>query len=194
MEKLSILQLWILLQDTGRFLLTMNPGLKQRLLPTKEFVCKPFGLCNAPATFQKVMQTGLEWHDCFVYIDDMLAVSRTFEEHLQHLEQVSDQLRKGNLRLKLKSVALSVKKWVIFDISFQLRECILIPRKQKVRSCTPQRNTSTSILRLSLLLQALHAKFSKITSPSPLHALINAFQWSSECSGAFQQFKDLLTS
>ena len=39
----------------------------------------PFGLCNAPATFQRVMQavlSGLEWRSCFVYLDNILIASR----------------------------------------------------------------------------------------------------------------------
>ena len=49
-----------------------------------EFTRMAFGLCNAPATFQRIMQrvlAGLEWQSCFVYIDDILAASKTFEEH-----------------------------------------------------------------------------------------------------------------
>ena len=51
----------------------------------------PFGLCNAPATFQRLMQVvlaGLEWSSCFVYIDDILVASKTFDEHLVHLKEV----------------------------------------------------------------------------------------------------------
>ena len=73
----------------------------------------PFGLCNAPATFQRAMQTvlaGLEWRDCFVYIDDILIVSRTFEEHLRHLEQIFDWLRNANLRLKPKKCSFFCNK------------------------------------------------------------------------------------
>ena len=54
-----------------------------------EFNRMPFGLCNAPSTFQRLMQTvltGLEDKTCFVYIDDILVCSRTFEEHVRHLK------------------------------------------------------------------------------------------------------------
>ena len=59
-----------------------------------EFIRMPFGLCNTPATFQRVMQaftTGLEWRNCFVYLDDSLIASRTFDEHLK--------AHKGSLRV-----------------------------------------------------------------------------------------------
>ena len=70
-----------------------------------EFVRMPFGLCNAPATFQRLMQVvlaGLEWSSCFVYIDDILVASKSFEEHLSHLKEVFSRLRKAGLCLKPK--------------------------------------------------------------------------------------------
>ena len=68
-----------------------------------EFTRMPFGLCNALATFQRLMQvvlSGLEWDCCFVYIDDILVASKTFEEHLHHLQLVFERLQKAGLRLK----------------------------------------------------------------------------------------------
>ena len=65
-----------------------------------EFEHMPFSLCNAPATFQRLMQAVLaemEWDFCFVYLDDILVCSKTFEEHLDHLQQVFDRLRKAGL-------------------------------------------------------------------------------------------------
>ena len=62
----------------------------------------PFGLCNAPSTFQRLMQVvlaGLEWDCC---IDDILVASRSFEEHLSHLQLVFEWLSKAGLRLKPK--------------------------------------------------------------------------------------------
>ena len=50
-----------------------------------ECKCMPFGLCNAPATFQQLMQNclgELNYTTCLVYLDDMVIYSTTQEEHL----------------------------------------------------------------------------------------------------------------
>ena len=72
-----------------------------------EFKVMPFGLCNAHAVFQRLMQRVLmglnptEGPDfVFVYLDDVLIFSRTLEDHLQHLRAVVDRLRGAGLRLK----------------------------------------------------------------------------------------------
>ena len=55
-----------------------------------EFNVVPFGLCNGPATFQRLMQVilaGLE-DFCSVYLDDVVVFSRTIEDHTQHLEEI----------------------------------------------------------------------------------------------------------
>ena len=68
-----------------------------------------FGLCNAPATFQRVMQVvlaGLE-DICGVYLDDIIVFSNTVEEHLVYLERVFNCLIEVGLKLKhQKSVFL----------------------------------------------------------------------------------------
>ena len=70
-----------------------------------ELIRMPFGLCNALETFQRIMQkilVGLEWKYCFVYLDDALVASKRYEEHLKHLREVFERLRKANLKLKPK--------------------------------------------------------------------------------------------
>ena len=74
-----------------------------------EFIRMPFGLCNAPATFQRLMQrvlAGLEYKSCFIYLDDVLVASKTFEDHLTHLREVFNRLRSSNLRLKPRKCEL----------------------------------------------------------------------------------------
>ena len=56
-----------------------------------EFVAMLFGLCNAPATFQRLMESvlaGVARDTCLVYIDDILVLGQNFEEHLHNLRKV----------------------------------------------------------------------------------------------------------
>lgn len=68
-----------------------------------EFTVMPFGLCNVPVTFLRLMETvltGLVPECCVLYIDAILVVGETFEEHLNNLRRVLDRLREANLQLK----------------------------------------------------------------------------------------------
>ena len=59
-----------------------------------EFNVMPFGLKNAPLTFQRLMNKVLrEYIDEFViiYIDDLLIYSKTFEEHIEHIRKVFEK-------------------------------------------------------------------------------------------------------
>ena len=62
----------------------------------------PFGLRNAPSTFQRCMNEVLQGLEDFssAYIDDIVVFSRTWEEHLAHLKQVLDRLRKFHITAK----------------------------------------------------------------------------------------------
>ena len=53
-----------------------------------EFQTMPFGLCNAPATLRRLMDfvlAGLQWSSCLVYLDDVIIMGRSFEDHLKTL-------------------------------------------------------------------------------------------------------------
>ena len=64
----------------------------------------PFGLSNAPASFQELMSVVLQGCDGFAtaYLDVIMSFSATLEEHMQHLKIIFGKLRQRNLRLKLK--------------------------------------------------------------------------------------------
>ena len=70
-----------------------------------EYPVMPFGLCNAPATFQHVMNTILrDGLDRFVlvFLDNILIFSRTREEHEQHIKAVLDRLRSEKFFCRVK--------------------------------------------------------------------------------------------
>ena len=67
------------------------------------FLRMPFGLSNAPATFQRTMNlvlSGLIWVNVIVYLDDVNVIGRTFQENLANLRVVLSHFRKYGLKLK----------------------------------------------------------------------------------------------
>ncbi|GBG73407.1 hypothetical protein CBR_g16123 [Chara braunii] len=78
-----------------------------------EFTVMPFGLTNVPATFQRAMndifRDILEQY-VLVYLDDILVYSRPFEEHLIHLGDVLDRLRRRGFYAKLSKCRFAQHK------------------------------------------------------------------------------------
>ena len=69
----------------------------------------PFGLCNAPAMFQRLMDlilAGVQWSRCLVYLGDITVIGHDFDEHLHNLGAVLQKLRESGLRLKPNKCAL----------------------------------------------------------------------------------------
>ena len=55
-----------------------------------EFNVLPFGMCNGPATFQRLMNillAGIQWYSCLAYLDDIIVFGRSFTEHLAEVFQ-----------------------------------------------------------------------------------------------------------
>ena len=68
-----------------------------------QFAVMPFGLCNTPATFERLMSQvmrGLHWKCCLVYIDDILVFGNDFESALHSLELVLNRVAEYGLQLK----------------------------------------------------------------------------------------------
>jgi len=80
-----------------------------------EWLVMLFSLCNAPATFMRLMNYVLHpYLDSFVivYLDDTLVYSATWEEHISHLMQVLETLKKHQLLANLKKCEFSQQSLV----------------------------------------------------------------------------------
>ena len=69
-----------------------------------EFLRMPFGLKNAPSTFQRLMNFVLKDlinKICFVYLDDIIILGKSLQEHIQNIKIVFQRLREANLKLQL---------------------------------------------------------------------------------------------
>ena len=68
-----------------------------------EFLRMPYGLCNVPATFQRLMQNclgELNLQYALIYLDDVIVYSCTPEDHLKRLQAVLDRFALNGLKLK----------------------------------------------------------------------------------------------
>ena len=78
-----------------------------------EWIIMPFGLCNAPATFCRLMEnvmSDIVWQKCLVYLDDVIAFGRTMEETIENLKAVLIRVKKNNLKLKASKCFLFRRK------------------------------------------------------------------------------------
>ena len=88
----------------------MSPETKQKAaFVTNEglfqFRVMPFGLCNAPATFERLMDRvlcGMRWSRCLVYLDDVISFGMSIPGALARLEEVLSRLSDFGLQLKAK--------------------------------------------------------------------------------------------
>jgi len=65
----------------------------------------PFCLANAPATFQRALDTilsGLKWQICLVYLDDVIIFSANAEQHFKDVDTVRHRLREAGVTLNLE--------------------------------------------------------------------------------------------
>jgi hypothetical protein len=165
-----------------------------------EYTVLPMGLCNAPATFMRLMNDVLRKHlDQFVlaFLDDIFIYSRSREEHLDHLKQVLTLLRQHKLYLKPSKC-----EWMKEEVEFLGhrigREGLSVdPGKVDAVKTWPT-PTDVSALRSFLGLAGYYRRFiedySKITLPlTELTKDEVAWTWGAPQQAAFDELKRLLS-
>lgn len=161
-----------------------------------EFTTMPFGLCNAPGTFQRLMECvlrGLTWQIALIYLDDVLVYSRTFDDHLQHLRLVFDRFRTAGLKLKPSKCHFGQKQVNYLGHVITRDGIQPDPEKIKVVQEYPVPGTVKDV-RAFMGLTNYYRKFVKDFAhiASPLHDLTKkgaAFLWTEECQTAFETLK-----
>jgi transposase InsO family protein len=166
-----------------------------------EFLRMPFGLCNSPSVFQRLMNNvlgPLKNTVAFPYMDDIIIPSTTVEEGLQRLRSVLEVLRQHNLTLKLSKCSFFRTK--IDYLGREISEEGIRPGQTKIdailRMDVPR---SVKHVRQFLGLSGYFRKFVQnyASVVEPLTRLLKRdFQWcwGGEQQAAFEQVKLMLTS
>jgi hypothetical protein len=164
-----------------------------------QFTVMPFGLCNVPATFERLMEAvlrGLTYDSCLVYLDDVIVIGRTFQENILNLRKVFEQFREARLKLNPRKYQLLQKEVKYLGHIVSSEGISTDPEKLKaVREWpTPKdKHEIRSFLGLCTYYMRFISGFTIIAKPlTKLMEQKQAFQWTPEVVAAFQTLKGAL--
>lgn len=161
----------------------------------------PFGLMNAPISFQTVMThilRGINFKFCLVYVDDILVFSKSFKDHISHLEQVFSRLRDANLKLNPEKCDFVKDK--IKYLGFILSSKGVDVDKERVKAVSEYPVPKTekeirSFLGMANYYRRFIPNYAKLASPiSSLLKKDVKLEWSPLCQSSFDSIKFALSS
>ncbi|CAM4415300.1 unnamed protein product [Lepidochelys kempii] len=167
-----------------------------------EFNVLPFGLQNAPATFQKLVDgllAGLGEY-AVAYLDDVAIFSDSWADHLEHLQKVLEHIREARLTVKVKKCQISLNR--VTYLGHQVGQGTISPLQAKVDAIQKwpvpkSKKQVQSFLGLAGYYRRFVPHYSQIAAP--LTDLTkkkqpNAVQWTGKCQKAFNKLKATLMS
>lgn len=198
---------------SGYWQVEMHPADREKTAFTTplglyEFERMPFGLCNAPATFQRLMQQCLNGQiaeSLLVYLDDIIIYSANFSSHLQHLDQVFERLWRHGLKLRPDKCRLLQREVTFLGHVVDQHGVRPDPGKVQAVKDWPVPTTIKQVrafLGLAGYYRRFVAGFAKVARP--LNRLLTGIpadkrsqskkvNWTHECQSSFENLKTALT-
>ena len=164
-----------------------------------EFKVLPFGLCNSPATFERLIEivlAGLHWETCLVYLDDIIVCGKTFEDMVKNLDEVFSRLQQAGLKLKARKCHLFAQRVEFLGHIISEEGVSTDPKKTECIRNWPIPSTVKevrSFLGFCSYYRRFIFRFAEIAKP--LHKLTEKserFKWTEECLEAFRNLKSKL--
>jgi hypothetical protein len=163
-----------------------------------QFRVMPFGLCNAPATFQCVMNAVLQpclRKSVLVFMDDILVYSKSLEDHVGHLKEVLQLLLASKLYIKESKCSFACESLEYLGHIVSAAGVATDPNKTKAMQDWPT-PTNITELRGILGLTGYYRKFVKNYAiiARPLTTLLKkkGFIWDDTATAAFQALKQAM--
>lgn len=178
--------------------------------PLTAFVCRrglfqfrrmPFGLHNAPATWQRLIDNVLGADlepNVFVYLDDVVILSQDFDEHLRILQEVFKRLREANITVSWEKCQFCRPEMRYLGYVVDRRGLRVDPDKVRAMLDLPRPKTATEVRRILgsfSWYRRFVPEFSSVVAPITSLTMKNRkFEWSTECEEALRKIKGLLVA
>lgn len=166
-----------------------------------QFRRMPFGLCNAPASFQRLVNSvfaGLKGLQLQIFIDDLCIATRSWPEHISMLRDVFKLLIKSNLKLKSSKCIFGSSSVTFLGHVVDEQGIRADPEKVKAIQKLPRPKSVDEIRRVHGLLnyyRRLVPNFAQLAEPFTKLLKKNAvFNWGPEQNEAFNKIKIALSS
>ncbi|CAD6962302.1 unnamed protein product, partial [Tilletia controversa] len=166
-----------------------------------EYLVMPFGLCNAPSTFQRFMNDvfrDLQGVSVVIYLDDILIFSENPEDHKKHVQQVLERLRSAHLYAKPEKCSFFQDSVEFLGYKISGSGVEMVTEKVDAVLSWPEPKTVKdlqSFLGFANFYRRFIWQYSKVTSP--LTALLRkdtSWKWTPQCQEAFDTLKRAFTS
>ncbi|CAF4520247.1 unnamed protein product [Didymodactylos carnosus] len=160
-----------------------------------EFNVLPFGFSNAPATFQRIINSVLgvlRWDITLVYLDDIIVYSPSFANHVKHLDLILDALEKANVKLNAAKCSLARKQ-----LGYRIPQDGIKPTRTNVKKTidfpTPTLTKAAySFIQVAQFYHRFIKDFSTIAAPLNMFKNKDVkFEWT-PCKQSFNTLKQKL--
>ncbi|KAI0499355.1 hypothetical protein KFK09_020258 [Dendrobium nobile] len=165
-----------------------------------EWKVMPFGLCNAPSTFMRLMNEVLKpFLDkcCVVYFDDILVFSSTISDHVEHLKKIFESLRNSKLFLNAAKCQFATSRVHFLGFILSVEGVHVDPRKTSAIADWPTPQSISDIRSfhgLANFYRRFVKGFSIIMSPITDALKAKSFVWTEAQQHSFDAIKLALTS
>ena len=165
-----------------------------------EHTVLPFGLSTAVGLFSELMNkvlVGIQYKFTIAYLDDILIFSKTFDEHVEHIEAVFSRLREAGLKLKMSKCEFLKKEvkylgHVVSNNGVKVDE----DKVKVIKNLAPPTSVKgvRSFIGMCSYYRRFVPHFAKIAKPlTELTKKNRHFHWTNECQTAFETLRDALT-